>query len=69
MHNVIFKGFKKDFQERIKWCEQMFGPTVEVVGPTQASLYRWSYEIIGMGMKQLYFNNDKDFTLYLLKWS
>jgi len=69
MNIAIVKGPIKNFKEQIAWCKEQFGPGVEVVGPTQAELYRWSYEIIGFGLRQIFFTNDLDYSFYVLRWS
>jgi hypothetical protein len=69
MNIVIVKGLPKKFNEQLNWCKENFGLGKEVIGPTQAGLHRWSYELIGFGLRQLYFRDDSDYTLYLLRWS
>jgi len=69
MNTVILFGKNDEFKIKINWCKEYFGPGPEVVGPTQAEIYRWSYEIIGFGLKQIYFTDEQDYFLYLLKWT
>ena len=69
MFIVIDKGRITKFKEKLDWCKECFGPGVEVVGPTQASLYRWSYEFVGFGLRQIFFRDKADYVFYTLKYS
>lgn len=68
--NSIFltKISSSEFQKRIKWCEELFGKGKEVNHITQAETYRWSYEIVGFGIKSIHFKNEQDYAFYLLRW-
>lgn len=69
MHIIISRLTDRNFLEQIQWCAEHFGPGLEVVSPIQAELHRWSYEIIGFGIKQIYFATDEDYTFFSLRWS
>lgn len=70
MKVVIVKStFGDNFDAKLDWCEKQFGKRNEVTGVYQAEMYRWCYEIIGFGLNQIYFRNEKDYLLYLMRWT
>lgn len=70
LNMVILRSIShRDFVQRRTWCTESFGSGVEVHSSIQAGLHRWSYELVGFGIKILYFQNNDDYMFYLLKYS
>lgn len=57
-----------NFDQMLDWCEKQFGGRKEIHGVYQAEMYRWCYEIIGFGLKQIYFRDERDYLFFILKW-
>lgn len=58
----------RTFNQRLKWCQDTFGPGTEVHSVIQAELHRWSYEFVGFGIVSLHFQDENDYMFYVLRW-
>jgi hypothetical protein len=65
---TIYKAILPQAYARVEWCKETFGPTNEWVeyenGRDIARGLRWWRR-----QGYLYFRNEVDYTLFLLRWS
>lgn len=64
----ILSRRRHNIQEQLDWCNESFGPGVEITNEYLSDRYRWCFQKIGFGVITVYFNRDEDLSFYLLMW-